>query len=372
MNKVLPEKSKKSFNVHKPPCKECIKTDLHCCNRFPLFNNEELAELIDSGYLDKINKPVRIIRYKNEIYTTIDIDKDEIKEVKLLQEGKANCMFFDKEKGCMLGEEYMPQYCKEIRNCHSIIRCGFCGISEEEFPKLNKEELKIIKEKNRVDFLNYEIAFAKIFETSLSRVLNIPIKKKKNKKRKDLKITKDELIFLFVFHAIFENMDYLKRKGIMKIETKKRLFIEENGTIVIKKELHFIPLNDEPLLKSFLLKLTNLSRITISLYSPEKQDILERKLNGILKGLHNYGKIKDEDLKIYGLLFSIVLMYYYKDKFKIKDKRFKGIFQFKEFNELGDNVLDLLYEDGYDEIEIMREITGFVDSFFKRILKEKL
>jgi len=357
----------------KAPCDICIKEELHCCNTFPLFKNEELAELIDSGYLNKINKPIKIIRYTSDIFTCINLNEDMKKQIDELKVGKRNCIFFDEEKGCLLGEKYMPVLCKEKRKCNPIIACSFCGYNEEDFKKLSKEEKIKLRFLNNIINQKYEIAIKKIFNTNIKKNFTLftnSIKKKNNKKA--FNYTKDEIIFLVAFHCIIENKEFLEKKGILKIEEKKRLFIDTDGKIIIIKNLNFIPLKDDPLLKEFLIKFTNLTRLTISSYLPEKQTILETKTNSILKGMHNHGIINDEELQKYGFLVTIVLMYYYKDKFKMKNKQFKGILKFKEFNTLGDLMLDLLVEEGIDEIKVMNKIVDFVDTFIKKVIKEKI
>ena len=367
-NKLMPK-------THQLPCSECVNTELHCCNRFPLFRNEELAELIDSGYLNEIKKPVRIIRYRDEVYTTLNLEEDMNTQIKEIREGRRACMFFEKGKGCILPDKYMPLYCKKIRDCGYIIRCAFCGMSEEQFKSSSLDELKAIKTENAPNILAYDRAFAEIFSADLGMIMkNRPVKKQKKKRKNQLKYTKDELIFLLAFHSILENKDFLKEKGIMEVQEKKRLFIEPDGTITISKELKFVSLKNNAFLKNFLLKLTNLSRITLAIYRPEKQSVIEAKVNQILKGMHNYGKIDDEKLRknYYGLLFAIVLMYYYKEKYKMKSKEFKGVFQFSEFSELGDYLLDLIAEEGKDEVAIMEEITEFADTFIKRVIKETI
>jgi len=375
MNISAKKTDKEKKFIKKAPCNICIKEGLHCCNTFPLFKNEELAELIDSGYLDKINKPVRVIRYKNEIFTCVNLNEDINKQINELKTGERNCMFFDEEKGCLLGEKYMPLFCKEKRRCDSIIACSFCGYDEEGFKKLSKEEKIGLKLLNSAMNQRYEIAMKKIFNTDTKEGFTLfsnTIKKKNKKnKKKAFNYTKDEIIFLVAFHCITENKEFLEEKGILKIEEKKRLFIDTDGKIIITKNLNFTPLTDEPLLKEFLLKFTNLTRLTISSYLPEKQTVLEAKTNSILKGMHNYGIISDEKLKKYGFLATIVLMYYYKDKFKMKNNQFKGIFKFKEFETLGNLMLDLLVEEGIDEVEVMNEVVDFADTFIKRVIKEK-
>lgn len=344
------------------PCNACIKRNFHCCKKMPLFSNKEIVILLEEKVLEKLGFENLVIhRYINqyEIYTILKRG-ETFKDYK---NGEKECIFFNSEKGCMLGK-YMPEYCKQYRNIYSIYHCPFMGIKDKDFMRKSDNELNKIKKEN-FNILNSEKFFIIVFNNFLKRY-NHPKGIKKN-----FKIKKDEIILAFAFHCLKCNLEELEKYNILKMIVDRKFGIEPNGEIIIYSTVFFEPLNDNLFFIEYVRKLNFIVNKIYNIKSPLEIDLIINKTQSAINGIDKIN-ITDKMLKenFNGFLLANTIFYEYKTNFKNKAKDFKGLLLNETMLEKTESyIYNILDEKGIDYIDIIEKFTDFSKKFIKRAQK---
>lgn len=355
------EKNKKELKLC-AHCKSCIKRDLHCCKQMPLFSNKEIVDLLENNILENSGYTGKIViwRYLNngEIFTILYKGEN----FKTYEKGNKTCIFFDKEKGCKLGK-YMPNYCKYFRVKNDLYHCKYIDLTKEEFDSKSNEELNNLQKQKA---LRRDFYFSTIFEGYLKR-----FRKRKNKK---FKITKDDVILILAFHALNCNFEELEKENILKKEEKKIFDIEDNGGIVIYKNVSIKSLSDNPLIISYVRKINFLLNNLYNNKLPMEIDMLINLTQSFLNGVNKI-PFTDEELKrnFKGILLANTILLEYKNNFKMKNKKFAGLIPNEElFEDMEEFFYNKLEEKGIDYVSILETLSDFTNKFVKRVIKGKI
>ena len=343
-------------------CKSCIKRDLHCCKQMPLFNNKEIVELLEDEVLEKLGYVGKIViwRYLDnaEIFTILYKGEN----FRTYEKGNKECIFLDKEKGCKLGK-YMPNYCKYFRAKNDLYHCAYIDLTKEEFNSKSDEELNKLQEQKA---LRRDIYFSTIFDGFLKRF--------RKRKKKKLKITKDDVILALAFHALNCNFEELKAEGILEKKEEKIFDIEDNGGIIVYKTVSVKSLSGNPLLIAYARKINFLLNNLYNNKLPMEIDILINTTQSFLDGVDKT-PFKDEELEkdFKGILLANTILLGYKNDFKMKNKKFAGLIPNEELFEGMEKFLyNNLEEKGIDYIEIIEVLSDFVEKFIKRVIKGRI
>ena len=357
-------KKPNSMSINSEKCKICASRNLDCCD-LPIFKESEAIKIIEENEKEIRKANVALQRYivNSSVWTFIPKKYlgREHKYFKLIQSGKEKCPFLINQT-CILGEN-KPFYCKVKRIENSPLPCPFRNINNEELKTKPIEELKKLKEESlngkKIDFF--------ITNYYAEDIAKKPIKQNKRNKR-NLQIKKDELIWTLILHSLLMNGE--NEKNIFyKAHTEKRILIE-NKEVIINSLGFVVPKLDNYTLKSFMKKINNIMSQTLHGYDTLKIDTLINKVQGIVNGIDKQ-ELNNEDLKkdYKGFLLALALIRLYQDTFKNKMSIFKGNFSREEINELGDMILDVLYEEGKNEEEIFEKVGEFAEKFIRRVEK---
>lgn len=343
-------------------CKSCIKRDLHCCKEMPLFSNKEIVKLLEDEVLEKLGYVGKIViwRYLDnaEIFTILYKGEN----FRAYEKGKKECIFLDKEKGCKLGK-YMPNHCKYFRAKNDLYHCAYIDLTKEEFDSKSDEELNKLQEQKA---LRKDIYFSTIFDGFLKRF--------RKRKKKKLKITKDDVILALAFHALNCNFEELEEEGILKKEEKEIFDIEDNGGVIVYKIIRVKPLSDNSSIISYVRKINFLLNNLYNNKLPMEIDILINITQSFLDGVDKI-PFKDEELEkdFKGILLANTILLGYKNDFKMKNKKFAGLIPGEQlFENMEEFIYNKLEEKGLNYIEIIEILSDFVEKFIKRVIKGRI
>ena len=338
-------------------CKECIKKDLHCCKKMPLFDNFEIVKLIEDGILEKLGYSGKIViwRYheKHEVFTVL-YKNEKFKDYK---DEKKECIFFDKEKGCKLGE-YMPRYCKMYREKNPVLYCSYIDTG------LNGD-MEILKEqKKKLNYFKEEEYYYYVFKDFLKRF-------RKNSNFR--KITKDEIILALAIHSLNCNIEELTKENILTKTESKIFDIEKNGEVFIYRNIRLKPLSDNPFIIEYTRKFNYILNNIYNNKTPLEIEILIQKTQSVINGIDKlYYNDKDLEKDFKGFLFANTILYNYKKNFKNKNKFLKGlVINEKDLENVEDLIIEKLENRGIDAIEEIEKSNEFANKFIRRILKLK-